>query len=338
MSAAAQTRLVRAGGRLACRAVLCRRPLGLVAAVEETLVATQTLTGLPWYGAVASVTVLLRAGISLPLSVYQQHVIARLELLKPELKVWTDAIKYNVAVRCRRENKTLEEAQKVLGKELKAKFSELSAQHNCQPWKSQLPLLTQIPIWIVMVLALRDLVSAEHLAANPDLAQTLIHGGLLWFRDLTAPDPTWALPCTLGAINLINIEINGLWRISTTESTFQRFISNLLRTTSLLMIPVAAHAPAAMAWYWTVSSTFSLVQNVGLRYPGVRRVFGIPATPTESRTPLADLRRGASLQWNEFWADVRAKNFAPETPPDSTDPSNSEAPRSETGPEARAPK
>ena len=59
-----------------------------------------------------------RAAISLPLGVYQQHVIARLELLKPEMKMWTDALKYNVAVRCRRENKPLEEAQAMLGKEV----------------------------------------------------------------------------------------------------------------------------------------------------------------------------------------------------------------------------
>ena len=42
--------------------------------------------------------------VTLPLAVYQQRRLARLELLAPRLREWSDAITHNVIVKCRREN------------------------------------------------------------------------------------------------------------------------------------------------------------------------------------------------------------------------------------------
>ncbi len=112
--------------------------------------------------------------------------------------------------------------------QVRAKFKELTKQHKCQPWRAQVPLLGQIPLWISMIIGyilfsfsnvnqeliflritkgLRHVTSAEYLAANPDVAQLLLHGGALWFSDLTAPDTTWILPVALGLTNLLNIEV-----------------------------------------------------------------------------------------------------------------------------------
>jgi membrane protein insertase Oxa1/YidC/SpoIIIJ len=58
-----------------------------------------------------------------------------------------------------------------------------------------------------MPLALREVVSAESLASHAELASSLIHGGALWFPDLTSSDATMILPITLGLVNLANIEV-----------------------------------------------------------------------------------------------------------------------------------
>ena len=35
---------------------------------------------------------------------------------------------------------------------MKTIFKQLTREKGCQPWKAQVPLLSQIPLWIVMLL------------------------------------------------------------------------------------------------------------------------------------------------------------------------------------------
>ena len=44
-----------------------------------------------------------------------------------------------------------------------------------------------------------------------------------------------------------------------------------------------------MTLYWSVSSSYGLVQNVLFKYPKVRRKLGIPKTPSESKQPFRDV-------------------------------------------------
>ena len=75
-------------------------------------------SAVPAWAAVAVSTVTLRAAVSLPLGTYQQHVLARLELLRPEMREWSEAIKHNVVIRCRRDGKSPEEAQRIMASEV----------------------------------------------------------------------------------------------------------------------------------------------------------------------------------------------------------------------------
>ena len=49
------------------------------------------------------------------------------------------------------------------------------------------------------------------------------------------------------------------------------------------------HTLQAMSLYWSVSSSYGLVQNILFRFPRVRRTLGIPRTPSESKHPYRDL-------------------------------------------------
>jgi hypothetical protein len=53
------------------------------------------------------------------------------------------------------------------------------------------------------------------------------------------------------------------------------------------------------------------------RYPGVRRALGIPATPSETATPLRDSAAIVKRNVQEFWKDVKEKNAFRRTPADA---------------------
>lgn len=69
----------------------------------------------------------------------------------------------------------------------------------------------------------------------------------------------------------------------------QRSMTNFFRFLSLGMGVIATQLPSAMTLYWSTSSLYSLVQNSLFMLPRVRRILGIPQTPSESKTPYRDL-------------------------------------------------
>ena len=56
--------------------------------------------------------------MTLPLAVYQNKIIAKIELLAPTLKEYQEAVKHNVVVRCKRANLPVEEANRRMMKEV----------------------------------------------------------------------------------------------------------------------------------------------------------------------------------------------------------------------------
>ena len=59
-------------------------------------------------------------------------------------------------------------------------------EHNCHPIKSALPMLTQAIFFTSMFFGLRGMCNAPVVSMQT--------GGLAWFVDLTASDPTMVLP------------------------------------------------------------------------------------------------------------------------------------------------
>lgn len=83
---------------------------------ETAFLAVHSFTHFPWWGVVITTTALLRSVLTLPLAVYQNRIIAKMELLLPTLKEYQEAVKHNVIVKCRRENLPVEEANRRLKK------------------------------------------------------------------------------------------------------------------------------------------------------------------------------------------------------------------------------
>ncbi|KAJ7381135.1 Cytochrome c oxidase assembly protein cox18, mitochondrial [Desmophyllum pertusum] len=84
------------------------------------------------------------------------------------------------------------------------------------------------------------------------------------------------------------------------KTRFQQILTNTLRIVSVGMILVASQVPSAMCLYWSVSAFFGLAQNIAFKFPAVRRLLGIPQTPSESQHPMQDLRNLMRLKGEEF--------------------------------------
>ncbi|KAM9330522.1 cytochrome c oxidase assembly protein COX18, mitochondrial [Gastrophryne carolinensis] len=255
---------------------------------ENLLISLHQATGLPWWVNIVCATIALRTAVTLPLSVYQMYILAKVENLQSEIETLAKQLRYEVTVYGKQHGWNEKVAKFHFRKNLKRIITELYVRDNCHPFKASLVMWIQIPMWIFVSLALRNFsFSTSGSSAGLAIYSQLQEGGALWFPDLTATDTTWILPISLGIINLLLVEMFALRKIEL--SKFQRYITNFIRVLSVLMIPIAASVPSSMALYWLSSSFVGLTHNLALRSPAVRRLFRVPRTKSDSNTPYKDL-------------------------------------------------
>nr|XP_057914270.1 cytochrome c oxidase assembly protein COX18, mitochondrial [Doryrhamphus excisus]XP_057914279.1 cytochrome c oxidase assembly protein COX18, mitochondrial [Doryrhamphus excisus]XP_057914288.1 cytochrome c oxidase assembly protein COX18, mitochondrial [Doryrhamphus excisus] len=247
---------------------------------EDFLVHMQQASGLPWWISIAVSTLSIRTLVTLPLAAYQLLIIGKVEALQVEIAELAKRLRYEVSVRAKERGWTEKQSRFQFRKNLRRLVSQLYIRDNCHPFKASLLVWVQLPLWISLSLALRNL-SLEESAVRPDL----MTGGALWFADLTSPDSTWLLPISLGLTNLLIVEIFSLQRSNT--SSLQKFVTNAMRGFSLLMIPIATTVPSSMALYWFSSSLVGLCHNLLLRSPALHRLLKVPTQ--RSDTPYKDL-------------------------------------------------
>uniref|UniRef100_UPI0037E993D7 cytochrome c oxidase assembly protein COX18, mitochondrial n=1 Tax=Semicossyphus pulcher TaxID=241346 RepID=UPI0037E993D7 len=247
---------------------------------EHFLVSMQQVSGLPWWLSIVVATLSVRTLITLPLAAYQMVIIAKVEALQAEISELAKRLRYEVSVRARERGWTEKQSRFQFQKNLRRIVSQLYIRDNCHPFKASLLVWVQLPLWISLSLALRNL-SLDQSALQSGLAS----GGALWFPDLTSPDSTWILPVCLGLTNLLIVEVFSLQRVDPTR--FQKFVTNFIRMFSVLMIPIAATVPSSMALYWFVSSLVGFSHNLVLRSAAVHKLLKLQTRRSES--PYRDL-------------------------------------------------
>ena len=77
---------------------------GVVHYVEFLLQGIHQYSSLPWWAVIMGTTIVLRTFITVPLAVHQNKILAQIELLKPTIIEYSEAIKHNIVIKCRREN------------------------------------------------------------------------------------------------------------------------------------------------------------------------------------------------------------------------------------------
>ena len=85
---------------------------------------------------------------------------------------------------------------------------DLYSKEGCSPYRVAILPWVQLPLWITLSFALRNMAGVFPGAPSNDVVKTaLASEGCLWFSDLTVPDPYYILPILLVGTNLCNIEV-----------------------------------------------------------------------------------------------------------------------------------
>lgn len=200
--------------------------------------------GAPWWLSIVLLTVAVRAAL-LPLTVRQAKSIRAMQRLGPEM----------AEIRARYEDDRRKQHEATM---------ELYRKRQVSPLGGLLPVLVQLPVFITMYRVVRG-----HEESFPSFAS----GGLLWFADLTRPDPYFVLPLLSASMLVLAGEVS-----ARNVDPRQRWMMRFLPVAFTALI---ARFPAGLFVYWVASSAVTLIQNL-LVY---RRILGRSSaySPDEKR-------------------------------------------------------
>ncbi|XP_055330471.1 cytochrome c oxidase assembly protein COX18, mitochondrial-like [Paramacrobiotus metropolitanus] len=265
----------------------------LVRGCEKILLTVHETCGTPWWATIIISVVALRSVVTVPLAVLQRRISAKVSSLKPQMDQIAREVAHGVSVQRRAKNWTEQQAASAFRKLMSVERREMWIKHNCHPAKGFLLPWFQIPLWIGLSFALRNLCGGwahlEHQEARKDFAD----GGLLWFRDMNSRDRMYALPVIYGIMNLLLTE---LWvaGMPAKRSLPMKFVVWVARIASVFFVPIAATLPAAISYYWTMSSLFGIIQLLLFMNPRTMRTLRIPVidkNPAPYRTMFRKLLR-----------------------------------------------
>jgi YidC/Oxa1 family membrane protein insertase len=211
------------------------------------------LTGLHYAGSIFATTCALRFVI-LPLAVRSQRAASRMAHVQPELAV--------IKQRYEALGTPTQAEQKAFGEQMKALF----ARYEVKPFASLAAPLIQAPLFIGMFFGMKKI--------SDIFSEEMATGGILWFTDLTVPDPTYILPLVCGVSFLTTIEA-GKEQMIDSNAQYGPVMVNAFRAMAVVMIPVMTTFPAAMLCYWVPNNLFTLLQSVALRNGFVKKQLGI---------------------------------------------------------------
>ncbi|XP_017071837.1 cytochrome c oxidase assembly protein COX18, mitochondrial [Drosophila eugracilis] len=258
-----------------------------VAYMQDVLIKIHDYSGLPWWASIVLSTFLFRSVVTLPLTIYQHKITARIEKIALEMPAIVEELKKEAAIAKQKFKWSEKQTQIVYRRSIKKQWQKLIVRDNCHPMKTMIVLWGQIPLWIFQSVALRNLVYMlpDPMSIQAQIVTTeMTIGGFGWIPNLTVVDNSYILPVTLGLINLAIIEVQSMSR-TRPATRFQSIANNVFRGLSVVMVPVACTVPSALCVYWVASSSFGLAQNLLILSPDVRRSVGIPKTQTELSQP-----------------------------------------------------
>ncbi|CAH2262843.1 jg9217 [Pararge aegeria aegeria] len=216
----------------------------LVNCMQDGLLYFHETTGLTWSVTIITSTILIRALMTLPLTIYQNYILAKVENIGLELKDMVNELKKETAVARKMYNLSDKQTVLIFKRSLKKQWRNLIERDNCHPLKATIVIWFQIPIWVCISFAIRNLVNMQR--SDPSALVTLMElqvGGFGWIPNLTEPDHSLILPVMFGLTNLAIIEIQRMSKLREPSRMYNIF-TNGFRVFSIVMIPVAASVPS----------------------------------------------------------------------------------------------
>ena len=182
--------------------------------------------GAPWWLAIVMLTVVVRT-ILFPLTIRQVKSMRKVQELKPAMD-------------------ELRERHKDDPQVLQQEMMKLYRERGANPLGGCLPILVQLPIFLVLYYTIMEFESLESFRT----------GGLFWFQDLTVADPLYILPVLYIATMMISQEI-----AMKNTAPEQKRIMRLLPPVFGVVLVVGGF-PAGLFVYWVASNVISIFQNL----------------------------------------------------------------------------
>uniref|UniRef100_A0A336KDV5 CSON008117 protein n=1 Tax=Culicoides sonorensis TaxID=179676 RepID=A0A336KDV5_CULSO len=211
-------------------------PVGIVQQIMEFFHVTLDI---PWWGAIAIGTVIVRT-LLFPLVILAQRNAAIMHNNMPQMQVLQAKM-----TEARQMGNQIDSAR--YAQELMLFMKE----KNLSPFKNMIVPLAQAPLFISFFMGLRQMANTP--------VQSMTHGGLFWFTDLTMPDQFYLLPIITSFTMLATIELGtDSARLSSQNMQTMRYV---LRALPFCILPFTVNFPAAILTYWTCSNFISLAQQ-----------------------------------------------------------------------------
>ena len=179
--------------------------------------------GAPWWLAIVMLTIIVRT-LLFPITYRQVRSMRRMQDLKPDMD------------RIRAENK--DDVQKQ-----REEMAKLYQERNVNPLGGCLPVVIQLPIFLVLYYTIRHF----------DKLESFRTGGLLWFTDLTQPDHLFILPVLYVLTMMASQEL-------TIRNTAPQQ-AQLMRFLPIIFGFFLARFPAGLFVYWVTSNLITFCQN-----------------------------------------------------------------------------
>ena len=224
--------------------------------------------GAPWWVSIALLTVVVRS-ILFPLTVKQVKNMRAMQDLRPEME----------KIRAQFPNNRQRQQEEMM---------KLYQDRKVNPLGGCLPILVQMPVFIGIFYVIREF--GGYRIGDRTVAPTeptFHEGGILWFQNLSNPDPTYLLPIISAVTMLAATEIT-----AKNIDPQQRWLMRLLPVGITVFL---INFPAGLFVYWITSNLVTLVQNYVIYHHGPgKRPPGFEPTSIFPKLGTGDGGNGAS--------------------------------------------
>ncbi|CAB5395655.1 unnamed protein product [Rhizophagus irregularis] len=137
----------------------------------------------------------------------------------------------------------------------------------------------------------------------------LEHGGILWFKDLSVPDPQIILPFLVSGGFIAMLEFGVDTNLKNTQAVGLKWFFRIISVTSIFF---TMQLPSAILYHFFCTNLISFTQSLLLKNNKVRSCFGLPAIvrPTIVSPNINESVKKKSLmkQWKEWNTAASADN------------------------------
>lgn len=235
---------------------------GPTSIIERMLEYTHVYTGLPWWGTITVLTIIIRV-VLFPLYVKASSNATRMSEIKPQL----DKIMKQI--------KSGDVQDQMKGMEKRRK---LMKDHNVSTLASLAPVV-QLPLAYGFFQALRKM------ANHP--VEGFTDQGLAWFTNLSDVDPYLGLQAIAAAAVIAVVRIGG----ETGQHAIAQSMKQVMTIVPIISIFITKNFSAAVVLYFAINSILSLMQSAIFKSNTLRQLLGMPKKLTihqlnESTTSL----------------------------------------------------